>query len=138
VLRRGGRVPEATYTKFLTSAGVGDGAWLAEVEDATERALRTRGEATGAQLTRDVPQLQNRLLLAEGKPYASNTNITIWVLVLLAAEGRIVRGRPRGSWSGSHCCRGSTRRRWAGSGVPGTSASTPLHAELAAAPVTRP
>jgi Winged helix DNA-binding domain len=89
------------YTKLLTERGVGDGAWLREVEDATEKALAARGEATGTQLSADEPRLRTQLLVAEGKSYASKQNITTWVLFMLAADGRIVRGRPRGSWTSS-------------------------------------
>jgi len=95
-----------TYTGFLVDAGVGDGAWLAEVEEETVRALATRGEATGAELAADVPRLRTRISMNEGKAYAATTNITTWVVLLLAAEGRIVRGRPRGSWI-------SSQYRWA-------------------------
>jgi hypothetical protein len=90
-----------TYTKLLTDRGVGDGTWLREVEGATEQALAARGEATGAQLSADEPRLRTQLLVAEGKAYASKQNITTWVLFMLAADGRIVRGRPRGSWTSS-------------------------------------
>jgi hypothetical protein len=39
--------------------------------------------------------------MAEGKAYAARQNVTTWVLFLLAADGRIVRGRPTGSWASS-------------------------------------
>ena len=90
-----------TYTKLLTEHGVGDGTWLREIEDATEQVLAARGEATGAQLSADEPRLRTQLLVAEGKAYASKQNITTWVLFMLAADGRIVRGHPRGSWTSS-------------------------------------
>jgi Winged helix DNA-binding domain len=89
------------YTKLLGQAGLGDGAWLAEIEDASEKALAARGEATGSQLSADVPLLRTQIQLAEGKAYGAKVNITTWVLTLLAADGRIVRGRPRGTWSSS-------------------------------------
>ena len=63
--------------------------WLDKAASDTLRALRARGEATAAELTRDVPALK-----------ASR------VLFLLAADGRIVRGRPRGTWT-------SSQYRWA-------------------------
>jgi hypothetical protein len=94
-------VQRRKYTQILTDADVGDGPWLKEVEEATVRALAARGEATGAELSADVPQLRTQVLMAEGKPYEAKINITTWVLFLLAAEGRIVRGRPRGSWISS-------------------------------------
>jgi Winged helix DNA-binding domain len=89
------------YTQLLVKAGVGDGEWLADVEASTAQALAKRGEATGAQLSGDEPRLRTAVQLAEGKPYAARQNITTWVLFLLAAEGRIVRGRPLGSWTSS-------------------------------------
>jgi Winged helix DNA-binding domain len=90
-----------TYTKLLTERGIGDGAWLRDVEDATAMALAARGEATGAQLSAAEPRLRTQLSIAEGKRYAAKVNITTWVLFMLAADGRIVRGRPRGSWTSS-------------------------------------
>ena len=81
-------------------------AWLAEVEDATERALVARGEAVAVELSADVPQLRTRVLMNEGKKYESYGTITTWVLALLSMQGRIVRGRPRGSWI-------SSQYRWA-------------------------
>ena len=106
-----------TYSRLLTERGVGDGAWLREVEDATETALTARGQATGAQLSADVPALRTQLLVAEGKPYASRQNITTWVLFMLAADGRIVRGRPRGSWTSSQY-HWSPAQAWLPGGIP--------------------
>lgn len=115
-----------TYTRFLTDAGVGDGAWLKEVEESTALALAARGEATGAQLSADVPALRTRVSLAEGKSYAATPNITTWVLFMLAADGRIVRGRPLGSWT-------STQYRWAPmeKWLPGGLADIPAEAARA-------
>jgi DNA glycosylase AlkZ-like len=89
------------YTKLLQEGGAGDGAFLTDVESSTVRALAARGEATAAQLSTDEPRLRTQLVMAEGKAYESRTNITTWVLFLLAADGRIVRGRPTGSWTSS-------------------------------------
>jgi len=75
--------------------------WLATVMDETERALRARGSATTQQLAGDVPSLRQKLLLSPGKKYESLVNVAGSVVALLAAEGRIVRGRPRGSWLSS-------------------------------------
>ncbi|WP_408629909.1 winged helix DNA-binding domain-containing protein [Amycolatopsis aidingensis] len=75
--------------------------WLTEVAEATERALAARGVATAQQLAEDEPRLRQQLLMSPGKPYAATPNITSRVLFQLAAEGRIVRGRPRGSWLSS-------------------------------------
>jgi hypothetical protein len=89
------------YLQFLAAAGVGDRAWLEEIEDSTARAIAARGEATGTQLSADEPRLRTQLLMAEGKSYAARQNITTWVLFMLAADGRIIRGRPLGSWTSS-------------------------------------
>ncbi|SMC71751.1 winged helix DNA-binding domain-containing protein [Kibdelosporangium aridum] len=74
------------------------GAWLSEVEDAVAAALSARGSATAAQLAEDEPRLRTPLVYAPDKPYGATSFITTRVLGLLAADGRIVRGRPRGSW----------------------------------------
>ena len=102
--RRGGAAPPVPAAAGGRRAG-GDGKWLREVEDATARALAARGEATGAQLAADEPRLRSQLVMAAGKPYEARQSITSRVLLLLAADGRIVRGRPAGSWL-------STQWRW--------------------------
>jgi hypothetical protein len=87
--------------QFIEQAGLGDDAWLREVEEATVAALRARGEAFAADLSEDVPRLKERILLSEGKAYEARPTIANRVLLGLAVEGRIVRGRPRGSWTSS-------------------------------------
>jgi hypothetical protein len=72
--------------------------WLEEVEEATVRALAARGQALAAELGTDEPRLREQLQFAEGKSYASRQSVATRVLLVLAAEGRIARGRPRGSW----------------------------------------
>ncbi len=89
--------------KDLAKGGVGDGdpaAWLRDVEDGVLRALAARGGgASGAQLSADEPRLRTQLVYAEGKAYGGAANITSRVLVLMAAEGRMIRGHRRGGWS---------------------------------------
>lgn len=104
------------YEQLLAAAGAGDGTWLAEVEARTLAALDGRGEATGAELSADIPELRTAIELAPGKPYGGKQNITTWVLLLLAADGRIVRGRPRGSWISSQW-RWSPVRVWLPGGL---------------------
>jgi hypothetical protein len=89
--------------QFLEQAGIADdcGTWLKEVEDSTMRALHARGEATAAQLGADEPRLREQLVLAEGKSYQRSQSVSTRILFLLAAEGRIIRGRPLGSWTSS-------------------------------------
>jgi hypothetical protein len=109
-------VQRRKYTQFIEEAGVGDAAWLADVEDSTAKALAARGEATGAQLSTDEPRLRSQVLMAEGKSYGGKQNITSWVLLLLAADGRIVRGRPGGSWTSTQW-RWSPVERWLPDGI---------------------
>jgi DNA glycosylase AlkZ-like len=85
--------------------------WLAEVSEATVTALAERGQATGAELAADVPGLRTQITMAVGKPYQATGNLTSRVLFLLAAQGRIVRGRPKGSWISSQY-RWSTAEAW--------------------------
>jgi hypothetical protein len=85
-----------------TSGIAADGAnWLKEVGETTVQALAARGSATGAELARDEPRLRAQLIYAEGKSYGGPVNVTTRLLTLLAAEGLIVRGRPRGGWTSS-------------------------------------
>ncbi len=91
-------VQRRLFLKHLAEAGLGEEAWLKEVEESTLRALAARGSATAAQLATDEPRLRSQLLVAEGKDYAAVQNITSRVLNLLSQQGRIVRGRPRGTW----------------------------------------
>ncbi|HEY8201597.1 MAG TPA: crosslink repair DNA glycosylase YcaQ family protein, partial [Actinomycetota bacterium] len=51
------------------------------------------------------------VLVGEGKKYEARQAVTPWVLTLLAADARIVRGRPRGSWISSQY-RWMTARTW--------------------------
>ncbi|WP_158890022.1 winged helix DNA-binding domain-containing protein [Amycolatopsis anabasis] len=76
-------------------------AWLAEVEEATARALAARGSALPQELAEAEPRLRQQLIMAKGKPYESTPYVSNRVLSLLAMDGRIVRGRPRGSWLSS-------------------------------------
>jgi winged helix DNA-binding protein len=75
--------------------------WLEEVGETTLLALAARGAATGAELAQDVPGLRTQLTYAEGKSYGGSASISSRVLMMLSADGRIVRGRPRGGWTSS-------------------------------------
>jgi hypothetical protein len=89
--------------KDLASGGVGDGdagGWLRSVEAGVLRVLAARGGgATGAQLSADEPRLRTQLSYSLDKAYGGTAYITSRVLVLIAAEGRMVRGHRRGGWS---------------------------------------
>lgn len=104
--------------KDLAAAGVDPdpARWLAATEEAAVTALAAAGEATGAELSKAVPALATTLTYAEGKAYGGTVAITSRVLVLLGLEGRIVRGRPRGSWISSQY-RWATVERWLGAPI---------------------
>jgi hypothetical protein len=84
----------------LAKAGVADAEqWLRETGKAAVRALAARGSASGAQLADDEPRLRTQIVYAPDKSYGGPANITSRVLMLLSAEGHIVRGHRRGGWS---------------------------------------
>ena len=92
--------------------------WLEKVEDATVEAIRRRGEALATQLREDVPELQETLTFGKGRKWGGKVGISTRVLFLLATEGRILRGRPRGTWrSGQY--RWTTMERVLPGGIPG-------------------
>jgi DNA glycosylase AlkZ-like len=99
------------YAKLIEDGGIAsDGlAWIDEMEAETLRALEGRGQAYASELSADVPLLREKIHFGEGKTWASSTGMTSWVLFVLAAEGQIVRGRPRGAWT-------SSQWRWAPAG----------------------
>jgi hypothetical protein len=88
-------------------------AWLREVEAATLTALDERGEATAAELSKAAPVLARKVRMNVGKSYEGDIGISSRVLIALAAEGRIVRGRPRGTWISSQY-RWAWTTRWLG------------------------
>ncbi len=108
------------FVALLEESGVAsDGArWLRDTEAATYAALLARGEATTSELGEDVPALKTRTPVFQHKSYGANPAVSSKIMFLLAAEGRIVRGRPGGTWT-------SSRYRWA-------PASTWLRAPMAA------
>jgi winged helix DNA-binding protein len=86
--------------QLLEQAGIADASrWLERVSTATVKALAKQGEATAAELAAAVPDLRTKLHVAQGKAYEARPNLTSFVLMRLAADGRIVRGRPKGPWT---------------------------------------
>ena len=73
--------------------------WLRGVEEEVEEALGGLGVASGAQLGAAVPRLRTALLPTTTKAYDVRRTLTTQVLVLMGAEGRLVRRQPLGSWS---------------------------------------
>jgi hypothetical protein len=96
-------------------------AWLKEAEEATLAALAELGEATAAEISAAVPMMGRKVTLAAGKSYAAEQSVSTRVLFVLAADGRIARGRPKGSWISSQV-RWSTMEHW----LPGGLADLPV------------
>jgi hypothetical protein len=92
-------------------------AWLELAERDTLRALAARGEATGAELSADVPRLREQFRFGMGTKWEGMQTATTRLLLLLAAEGKIVRTRPRGSWISSQY-RWTPLASWLPGGLP--------------------
>ncbi len=83
---------------FLLDNGVHrPGPWLTRAGNAAVDAVAARGEAMTTEITKDVPLLAKKLRLGKGK-WAGEQTAGARLLPQLAMEGRLVRGRPRGTW----------------------------------------
>jgi hypothetical protein len=80
-------------------------AWLARAERAALHAVAAAGEITSADLGAADPLLATRVRVGTGHT-ASAPSVASRLLLLLSAEGHVVRTRPRGGWT-------STQFRWA-------------------------
>ncbi|MEV0320814.1 winged helix DNA-binding domain-containing protein [Streptomyces sp. NPDC050658] len=78
-----------------------DDRWFSKIEKDVLAALTDLGEATAAQLSDAVPALKAQIVMAPGKPYEARPRITSRFLSVMAAESRIRRGRPLGTWASS-------------------------------------
>ncbi|KPI03833.1 protein of unknown function DUF1006 [Actinobacteria bacterium OK074] len=88
------------------SAGRLTEAWLTEVEAAALTALARRGQATVNELVLDEPRLREHFTHGAGKKYENEHTVSSRLMRVLGVEGRVVRGRPLGSWT-------SGQFRWA-------------------------
>src|SRR5207244_320391 len=70
--------------------------WLERAERDAHRALLARGEATAAELGKDVPALRTQIRFGEGKSWAGAQSMSTRILWQLSADGLVIRGRPRG------------------------------------------
>lgn len=96
----------AALVKAMAKAGAPDAAWLKEVEESTLAALARLGQATATELAREEPRLREQFVYAAGKPYEGVHTVSTRLLKVLGVEGKVVRGRPLGSWT-------SSQFRWA-------------------------
>ena len=87
-------------------------ACLRDAEAAALAALEERGEAATAELVRDIPLLGVRLQVGSGR-WTAMQSVGSRVLPLLAANGLVLRARPRGTWISSQY-RWATAAAWLG------------------------
>ena len=84
---------------FVRDSGVSTrpGAWITRAGNAAVAAVAARGEAMTTEVVADVPVLAKKLRFGAGR-WAVEQSAGARVLPQMAMEGRLVRGRPRGSW----------------------------------------
>jgi hypothetical protein len=98
---------------LLATAGIADpAAWLDEVEQAALAVFAELGDVTPADLVAADERLARTIVLSPGTRNEATVRIASRILTVLAAEGTIVRGRPKGSWT-SMQFRWSALDRWA-------------------------
>ena len=107
------------FVKLLEEKGVAkDGArFLRRAEDKAMAALEEAGELAAADLSKRVEELAIRIPMNEGKTYAATIGVGPRVLLLLAADGRVVRGRTTGGWTSSRHL-WTPLERWLGAPIP--------------------
>ncbi len=84
---------------FVRDSGVSTrpSSWITRAGNAAVAAVAARGEAMTTEVTTDVPLLAKKLRFGSGK-WVVEQSAGARVLPQLAMEGRLVRGRPRGTW----------------------------------------
>ena len=98
---------------------------VASLEDQALAALAARGEALTRELTADVPGLTKTVRYGGGSKWATDVSLASRIVLLLTCDGRVVRTRPRGSWT-------STQHRYAVAPLESEPVDTPdAQAELA-------
>jgi len=89
-------------------------AWVRTAERKTIAALEDAGEATGAELSKQVPELSEKITFYKRDGSVLTTmGMVTRMLFLLSTEGKVIRVRPRGTWvSGMY--RWTTLPAWLG------------------------
>ena len=110
-VRSVGQVQRKQIVQWIEKAGIAkDGARrLKKLEESTFEAVAARGTATAVQVSQDVPLLQRQLVVGEGTRNEGRVSLGSFVLRLLAVDGRLMRGRPRGGWLSTQWSWSSTR-----------------------------
>ena len=115
---------------LLGAGGVDDpDAWLEQVEEVAVDVIGRLGVATPADLAAADERLATTIVLSPGTRNETTVRIASRVLTVLGAQGRVVRGRPKGSWASTQF-QWSTLHDWAPAAA---VAVDPLQAEAALA-----
>ncbi len=98
--------------KWVEEAGLAVPAapYLARLETAALNALDALGGALARELPTAVPELATKVVAGSGK-WATEVTLNTRVLGLLNMEGKVMRGRPSGTWLSS-LHRWETTERW--------------------------
>jgi hypothetical protein len=121
---------------FVRDSGVSTrpGAWITRAGNAAVAAVAARGEAMTTEVVADVPVLAKKLRFGAGR-WEVEQSAGARVLPQMAMEGRLFRGRPRGTWI-SPQFRWVTTEDWLGAPIedvdPATAQATLLGRWLAA------
>jgi len=87
--------------RAIAANGIADAdGWLRRLEAATLAALVAHGGAHTSELSELVPELRHTITVGSGR-WTTEVRMASRVLLLLAADGHVVRGRPRGTWLSS-------------------------------------
>lgn len=102
--------------RAIAANGIADAdGWLRRLEAATLEVLVAHGGAHTSELSELVPELHHTITVGSGR-WTTEVRMASRVLLLLAADGHVVRGRPRGTWLSSQY-RWIATSQWLGHGV---------------------
>jgi len=86
--------------RYLVDGGITEPtAWLDSVAAKIQSSVPTQG-MTAREITQAVPELATKIVMRAGSEKETAVGSTSRVLGVLASEGLLQRGRPRGAWTG--------------------------------------
>jgi hypothetical protein len=119
------KVQRSRLIKLIEEAGISTdpSAWLEGVAQKTMGALERSGPSLIGELIKEVPELLERIHLGAGTKWAVSQPVSSRIVFQLAAEGKVARGKPRGSWISSQH-RWVALHQWLEGGLPVHPADT--------------
>lgn len=109
--------PQLKRTAWMVESGgitSNGAAWYEKTATKVLEALDARGEATARELTKDVPELAQKVTFyKKDGGVMGDVGASTRVLFMLATEGRVIRARPLGTWISSQY-RWSRMENWLG------------------------